>query len=158
MSRSDRDDVALSIGFTGTRHGMTTEQLDAVRVLLVLVAPPDAIFHAHHGDCVGADEQFHKLCRNTNGRGYIIVHPGPLHDVANKAGCLGDERNAGRPHMARNRDIVDASTVMLAAPLDATEQQRGGTWATIRMARRAGKPLAIVLPSGEVVRERWVIE
>lgn len=30
-----------------------------------------------------------------------------------------------------------------------------GTWATIRMARKAGKPLAIVLPSGAVVKERW---
>jgi hypothetical protein len=159
-------DNPLSIGFTGTRHGMTNRQRAKVLTLvqaLVDAATDDALvatglpsvvgLDAHHGDCIGADAQFHSIIAMWNA--WIVVHPGPANDAERQAGCEGHERRPHAGHMARNRNIVDASTVMIAAPHEATEQQRGGTWATIRMAQKAGKPLAIVLPSGEVVKERW---
>jgi len=145
----------ISIGFTGTRHGMSELQQQAAVALIDEIAPP-AVFYAHHGDCIGADKQFHDACRSTNGRAYVVVHPGPDGARGWRAGCLGDERRDPAPHMWRNATIVAASTVMLAAPAEMTEQQRGGTWATIRMARKAGKPLAIVFPDGRVEKERWV--
>lgn len=144
--------MTLSIGFTGTRHGMTPTQLDAVRQLIADLAPVTT-FSAHHGDCIGADAQFHDLCRAID-RAYIIVHPGPVIDGL-QAGCVGDDRRAPARHMARNRSIVAESTVMIATPFEADEQPRGGTWATIGMARRAGKPLALAHRSGLVTKERW---
>jgi hypothetical protein len=45
--------------------------------------------------------------------------------------------------------------VVIACPFERTEQQRSGTWATVRMARKAGKPLVIVYPQGDERRERW---
>ncbi len=57
--------------------------------------------------------------------------------------------------MRRNADIVRESNIMIAAPFEETEQERGGTWRTIGMARKAKKPLAIVWRDGRVEKERW---
>lgn len=64
-------------------------------------------------------------------------------------------RRAPLAFMDRNQAIVDESEFMIAAPLEFTEQKRGGTWATVRMTRKAGKPLTIVWRDGTVMRERW---
>jgi hypothetical protein len=147
----------LSIGFTGTRHGMTVEQLRTLEWLLDELARTEPVFAAHHGDCVGADAQFHDLLADLTGDHtiHIVVHPGPAYDTARQAGRVGHERRDPLPHLMRNHNIVTESTVVIAAPRE-LDEQRGGTWATIRMARRAGKPLAIVHPRGRVLeRERW---
>ena len=102
---------------------------------------------AHHGDCVGADAEFHDLCRDEP-HSFIVVHPGPVDDLPNQAGRIGDERRAAFPHMRRNKNIVLASTVLLAAPFELTQQPYGGTWRTIDMARKAKRPLAIVSRDG----------
>lgn len=146
--------MKISIGFTGTRWGMTPQQSDAVWSLIAECHRGEK-FNAHHGDCVGSDEQFHELCRRAGRLGYVIVHPGPHPEYASQAGCLGDERHDPLPHMLRNLRIVAASTVMIATPAEMSKQPRGGTWATIRMARKAGKPLAIAWPDGSVTKERW---
>lgn len=147
----------LEIGFTGTRDGMTDAQLRALEYVVGDLVRSEPVFWAHHGDCVGADAEFHELLMDLTGDHTIriVVHPGPADDIARQSGCVGDERREPLPHLTRNQNIVDESTVMIAAPLEETEQIRSGTWATIRMARRAGAPLAIVYPSGDVVKERW---
>lgn len=50
----------------------------------------------------------------------------------------------------RNKDIVDACPVLIAAPSDRVEKKRGsGTWATIRYARDvAHVPIRYVWPDG----------
>jgi predicted Rossmann fold nucleotide-binding protein DprA/Smf involved in DNA uptake len=50
----------------------------------------------------------------------------------------------------RNRDIVDAAAVLIAAPKEMTETLRSGTWATVRYARKQGKQVWIVWPDGTV--------
>lgn len=57
--------------------------------------------------------------------------------------------------MRRNKNIVMASTVMIAAPFELTQQEHGGTWRTIDMTRTAKRPLAIVSPDGATAIERW---
>ncbi len=57
--------------------------------------------------------------------------------------------------MRRNADIVNESTVMIAAPFEDVEQTSGGTWRTIGMARKKLRPLVIVWRDGHVTRERW---
>lgn len=143
--------MTLHVGFTGTRFGMTTEQFRAVRRLI-----PTGPFTAHHGDCVGADAEFHEIC---TGLATIEVHPGPISDLS--AGCPGHVRHDPRSHMVRNAAIVAASQVMIAAPPQDDPQSRGGTWATIGMARRAlraGKlrELYVVGRGGQLLRhEEW---
>ena len=141
------------IGFTGTRHGLMPLQRAAVGAVLEQVADAGG-FVAHHGDCIGADAEFHDLCRMLPGS-LIIVHPGPLDDLPNQAGRVGDERRAHLPHMRRNKNIVTAATVMIAAPFELTPQEHGGTWRTIEMARKARRPLAIASRDGVTAKERW---
>ena len=126
-------------GFTGTREGMTTQQMGHLASLLkhgkVL----------HHGDCVGADAQAHNIAQ---GLGYteIILHP-PKHNIW-QAFCKGAlEILPARPYLERNHDIVDACDTLIAAPKQEQEQQRSGTWATIRYARKVGRRVVILRPS-----------
>ena len=66
-----------------------------------------------------------------------------------------NERRAHLPHMRRNKNIVIAATVMIAAPFELTQQEHGGTWRTIDMARKAKRPLAIISRDGAMAKERW---
>lgn len=144
------------IGFTGTRHGMTARQLHYVSWAIEdslddadLVSPP--AFWAHHGDCVGADREFHDLVRERFAcvGALVHVHPGP--DGEHRANCDGDIVSPVLPHMRRNRVIVELCPVMIAAPYEDVEQDRGGTWATIRMARRAKRKLYVVARDGRLL-------
>ncbi len=126
--------MTLHLGFTGTRHGMSPKQLSFVE-WFVITQTPMAVFHAHHGDCSGADEQFHAACRNTGGRAFVEVHA-PIQRGL-RAFCQGDQSHEPEPFMARNAAIVSASQILIAAPLQDVPQLRGGSWSTIRMARRA---------------------
>jgi hypothetical protein len=150
----------LAIGFTGTRDGMTGKQRASVALIMQDVlarAVGEGITDrsAHHGDCVGADAEFHELVRLRPVPWAItmVVHPGPAGRLS--AGCgWPAERRPRLPFMERNANIVAESTVMIAAPVGMTEE-RSGTWATINMARHAERPLAIAWPDGFVTWERW---
>lgn len=132
----------LHVGFTGTRFGATEPQLARLRSELAKLG---ANVVAHHGDCIGADAQFHALARELGWR--VVVHP-PVGDDDDRARCDHDELRAPLTHMKRNKAIVLESQRMIAVPRDMTEQPHGGTWKTVVMARKAKKPLVIVLPDG----------
>lgn len=145
-------DFAFHVGFTGTSRGMTSAQLAQLAAVLDALVASRGVFAAHHGDCVGADAEFHGLA---SARGaVVVVHPGPVDD-AHHAGCVGVARLPNESHMRRNKAIVVASTVMLAAPLEEVEQALGGVWKTIALARKAKRPLAIIGPAGLITCERW---
>jgi len=59
-----------------------------------------------------------------------------------------------RPPLVRNRDIVDATDMLIAAPATRKEVLRSGTWATIRYAKKMKKWIYIIYPSGhkEIIR------
>jgi hypothetical protein len=114
---------------------MTIAQRSMVRELTVMAWSTSGLV-AHHGDCVGADEEWHNsILRHFVLPVTIETHPGPL--GAWSAGCLGDVSHTPIPPMKRNAAIVAASQVMIAAPFDDDPQPRGGTWSTIGMARKA---------------------
>jgi hypothetical protein len=83
----------------------------------------------------------------------MSIYPCDIEDK--RAFCRADPAqdivHLPRPPLARNDDIVTAAAVMLATPKGMREELRSGTWATIRRARAARKPLAVVFPSGAVV-------
>ena len=109
----------------------------------------------HHGDCVGADEQFHDLCEMAGVP--VVLHP-PEDDKL-RAFCKGAVRvEPPRPFLVRNRVIVDICELLIAAPYEVIEPapQRGqGTWSTIRYARRTARPLRIVWPESVERSSVW---
>lgn len=128
---------------------MTQEQIAAVRNILEYVYEHENRWKAHHGDCVGADAGFHgmaKLCG-----AYTIVHP-PI-DNKLRAYCDGDSIRDPKPYHARNRDIADDSSLLLATPKDTTGQ--GGTWYTIAYAVRVGVPVVVVHPEGSLTYHNY---
>lgn len=135
------------IGFTGTRHGMSQAQARAVLALLEQLGATEV----HHGDCVGADSEANTLALLVGAT--RVAHP-PV-QARYRAWCVVEECRAPEAYLIRDQDIVDDAERMIAAPFEPVEQIRGGTWATIRMARRAGRPIAIVDRVGDVVFERW---
>jgi hypothetical protein len=131
------------IGFTGTRQGMTAWQREVVRRVLLTAT------EAHHGDCLGADAEFHELA--WAGGIDLVIHP-PEDDKA-QARCVGALMvHPPKPYLERNKDIVDGTDLLVATPKEAKEPRvkRGsGTWACIGYARRVGKRILIVWPDGE---------
>jgi hypothetical protein len=127
------------VGFTGTRQGMTEAQ--AARVARMMASLRGWL---HHGDCLGSDAKAHELARGAGMK--IAIHPPDKSDL--RAFCEGDEVHSPKGYLVRDRDIVDASVGLIATPVGFTEEQRSGTWATIRYAGRVGKPCVIVWPDG----------
>lgn len=144
------------IGFTGTRQGMTEAQ---IKTVTLIVQYKD--FYAHHGDCVGADAQFDAIVRTTERLRGVVMHPCNLEEW--RAYCKPREpydvvRDPKHP-LARNNDIVNESTEIIATPKETSEEigkhggiekgpPRSGTWYTIRAAQEAMKRVSIVLPNG----------
>jgi len=162
-------------GFTGTRKGMTPVQRQAA--LDYLKADwPDQIMH---GGAEGADEEIDELVapiywnRGTGEQRFlsaifevgkpIVVLPT---DATRQAMWSGHSTPLGPPKafsairevwgpsepLARNRIIARRCTRLLACP-PSEERLRSGTWATLRYARQASKPITIVFPDGSIRQE-----
>lgn len=126
----------MILGFSGTQLGMSAEQQSLLLWFLVELEPDQV----HHGDCIGADEQFHRLARSLGI--YIVSHP-PA-DSSKRAYCQADEERDPKPYLIRNKDIVNESDAMLFAPKDDHEVLRSGTWSTVRYTRMYEKPYKIL--------------
>ena len=134
-----------TVGFTGTRQGMTAAQRITVKEILMKEQPS----MARHGDCIGADAEFHKICLDIFVR--VLLHPCNL--VAQRAFCKGAlTEYPTKPPLDRNRDIVNNSDFMIATPGEYNEVLRSGTWATIRYANSARKRLYLITPDGKIER------
>jgi hypothetical protein len=138
--------MGYSIGFTGTQQGMTQSQKDMVKYFLGFFA----VSEVHHGDCVGADAEFHAIARSE--RLKVALHP-PT-NPAKRAFCEADEEFPKKDYLVRNREIVDNSDILIATPKTKKEEVRSGTWSTIRYAQkpnvRKDKRIIIIFPDGEV--------
>lgn len=127
---------------------MTNHQVSVVNELL---ASNPSILKAHHGDCIGADSDFHLICR---GQGlYMIGHP--PHNYNKRAFCQFDEERRPQDFLVRNKAIVDESEWMIFTPRGMEEELRSGTWSTIRYARKKLKTGHIVYPNGKLVTETY---
>ena len=124
-----------AVGFTGTRRGMSTDQIDQL-VDLIQRLRPRAL---HHGDCVGADEEAHSVASDLDVR--TVAHP-PSNPRA-RAWCEADEYREPLPYLDRNHRIVDETDLLVAAPAG-PEILRSGTWATVRYARKVGRRVVIL--------------
>lgn len=140
------------VGFTGTRNGMTDQQKATVELILKNLPEGDPVFH--HGDCVGADDEFDQIARRV--RPDCVIHTHPPNKPELRAHCSGrgpTTNHIPKGYLERDRDIVDASELLIGAPYQQNEplgRRVGGTWYTIRYARKNVKDHLIVKPDGKV--------
>lgn len=138
----------MILGFTGTREGMTNVQREAVAEFLRVNMPTVV----HHGDCIGADSEFHDsalLLIPVPPR--IEIHPCNLTKF--RARRTADVVHPVKPPKDRNRDIVRVSEQLLAAPKGTAANEsshRSGTWQTIRLAMATRKTVTVVWADGAV--------
>jgi predicted Rossmann fold nucleotide-binding protein DprA/Smf involved in DNA uptake len=133
-----------TVGFTGTRSvGMA----DLPRIRQIVEALPDGTMVVT-GACIGVDAAVARVANRRD----LIVHtivPADRSRVDPKWLCHVDtfeELPDGTTYRDRNARIVALSDRLIAIPDHAEhdpESRRSGTWQTIRLARRAGKPVEI---------------
>jgi hypothetical protein len=134
------------LGFSGTRHGMTSQQMQIVNDILnhFYVSGVEQEFHA--GMCEGSDEESTQLADSI---GYhTIGHPSSMHVPR---GEFYDTELAAKPPLDRNKDIVDIVDYMIFTPKSMTMPRslRGqGTWWTIKYTEGLKKPRVIIYQDG----------
>lgn len=134
--------MVTHLGMTGTSsRSLTSRQLEEAARTLAELSPG----FVHHGVCVKADEEFHYLVEELFPHIKIIGHP-PVNQSKMARGLRFYELRQPAEYLVRNHNIVDEVEQLLGFPKGGKEELRSGTWATIRYARRAGKPVKIILP------------
>lgn len=136
----------LVAGFTGTRHGLSSFQRQNLGRLLMTAAPR----RGHHGDCLGADAEFHMLCEALGIP--VTVHPPDSEKL--RAFCSGEVVLPPLPYLVRDLDIVVSSDYLIACPADYSRQRGSGTWATVAYARRYDIPVWLLFPDGTIRVDR----
>lgn len=102
------------------------------------------------GCAQGADEEFYHIVRRLAPTVLMEFYPCEFTRLrwAMRA-CRSEEIvHPVRPPLERNRTMVDASTYLVAGVKHYVEQQRSGTWATVRYARKRQVPYLLVYPDG----------
>jgi hypothetical protein len=126
----------IKIGFTGNRIGLNLEQIEQIK--LILDNYSDIIIL--HGDCVGSDTDFHKLCttyKKTHLDKKIMIHIYPPDNSSLRAFNQGDLLMDEKPYLERNLNIIKNSSILIACPIDKHHEIiRSGTWSTIRQAKK----------------------
>lgn len=135
----------MKLGMTGNRNGISTE----AKKFLINFLNTREIQEVHHGDCLGADADFHNLCQERNIK--IIIHPPD--DNKLRAYCKSDNILPSKKYIDRNHDIINETDTLIAFPPTEIEILRSGSWATIRYAKKKNKKLFIVYPSGNAENE-----
>lgn len=132
----------LSIGFTGTRTGMSPIQKD---IVFKILSKHNGFFH--HGDCIGADAEAHDFVHML---GSFVIHVHPPANPVNRAYKQGHVMHPVKDYYARNADIVNQCQYLIACPKD--ESKKGGTWWTINFARRRDvlRKFTIIMPNGDI--------
>lgn len=133
----------MKLGFTGTQEGATENQI----LLLIKFFNYNIVDEFHHGDCIGADAQAHAIALQEGCR--IVIHPPKNHSKrawCNRGNISGCTVLPEEEYLTRNRLIVASTDVLIAMPRTMTEEQRSGTWSTVRYARKMRKTVHILNP------------
>lgn len=137
--------MGMSIGFSGTREGMSGNQRD--KFVEWILENIEDIDEFHHGCCVGADANAHQIVRDmciaTNNK--VVIHGHPTFGLGHPMRAEKLDLDVVHPTqepMTRNDAIIAASEIMLFTP-KFPETRRSGTWATFRHARKLKKPVVM---------------
>lgn len=134
-----------SVGFTGTQKGMTNAQSAKLAEYMRETDKVYGNWAFHEGDCIGSDDEATHLAWKTGA--YVLCHL-PLNNSKRAFNPNVHDTYDPKPYLERNHDIVDGSDELVATPAEMTEQLRSGTWATVRYAKKLGKPVRIIYPDG----------
>lgn len=140
----------MHIAVSGSKYGMSEAQVFMFGMLLGKLLQEDSEITIHHGDCIGVDSAVASLTEAHNIP--VIVHP-PVNDRYKGYNETRPNVVAVREpkdYLDRNHDMVDECFMHVAMPNTTKEQLRSGTWATVRYARKKGKPVAVIYPNGYV--------
>jgi hypothetical protein len=145
-------DLLVEIGFTGTRKGINEIQKNEIKKYLKYYIENSCNIIARHGDCIGADTDFHNICielsKDYPNKINIYIHP-PINKKYRAYNNLDNNYNnifilPEKEYLERNKDIVNNSDILLAAPEDKNiESTRSGTWFTIRYAKKYNKKIKL---------------
>ena len=136
-------EAGLTLSVTATQDAVTVPQLCAM-VETMEDYWKRGYRNLRHGDCVGGDAVFHCIGRALGF--HIIVHP--PENASKRAFMRGDFSHHPMPYLIRNDVIARKADDVLAAPKTMDEEQRSGTWATIRYAWHHGKAVQVCYPDG----------
>lgn len=135
----------MTVSFTGTRKGMSQSQERQLHYLLSILAAAVSYDQTlgslsfRHGGAKGADLQADAIAEQWIPRKYIRAFPPPPGES---------------PLIRDKRDIAMPCHLLIAAPHTDTEELRSGTWATVRYARAAGKPVIMLSRRDETFEGR----
>lgn len=132
------------IGVTGTRFGMTYEQILALKSILEQASVEGAEFH--HGDCVGVDVEAAIMAAELGFK--TVCHP-PIKDEL-RAFHASDEMRPPLSYFARNRNIANETNLLIVIPFQDAPQNHGGTWYTHSYAKKKGYETIIIYPDGRI--------
>jgi|LWDU01.1.fsa_nt_gi hypothetical protein len=141
----------INVGITGTRFGMTPKQASKLRTILEDLNERLVIAYLCHGDCIGVDAQAHDMAVQLG----IMTHVFPP-DVGEttkdiRAGKQGNVMNEPLTFLARDREIVFNSHILIGIPQKDHETTRSGTWYTIRFGLKQGdKIVSGIMPDGTI--------
>lgn len=130
----------MKVGVTGTREGANAYQLAELRTVLTELKGTEF----HHGDCKGVDVEAAAIAKELGYR--VVCHPPKSSEQQGFFG--GDEMREPLGYLQRDRNIVDATDVLLVVPLQNEWQPKGGTWYTASYAKKSKKPYIIFYPNG----------
>lgn len=136
------------VGFTGTRDGMTEPQYKAVHKLFT--QHYRSFSKGMHGVCKGSDKDFDDLCKMFNVKRHGLPGKGKVPDPDLRADCDCEIMDEERPHLTRNKIIVDSCDFMIATPPTKEPQDRGGTWWTIKYAWKVNRAIWVIAPDGSM--------
>lgn len=149
----------MIVSFTGTRDAASSRQLDQLALVLTAFYVPQKYVYGigspigpvaanefHFGGAVGADRQARRIAKDLG----FAIHWHPCPGVA-RTEIFGDDPSVEDeiwhevfPPLVRNKHLVAVGGVLIAAPFTDNEELRSGTWATIRYARAALKPVVML--------------
>lgn len=151
------DSNGLTLGMTGTRNGISkSANITLNRIINRLINNKSKpLIEVAHGDCTGADADFHDYISENYNNIKIIIHPPSNNkDRAYKKGHIIMTPDT---YLSRNRKIVDSNDILIGFPPTKNELPSSGTWYTIKYARKVKKGLIIIYPDGtfktELIKE-----
>lgn len=129
----------MKIGVTGTRSGMNERQRTEFIAFLTEIGTGEF----HHGDCVGVDVEAAEIAKSLGFK--IVCHPPVKTDL--RAYHKSDEFRQPDSYLARNRNIVNETDMLIVVPYQNERQDRGGTWYTYDYAVKKGRPFHVIFPN-----------
>ena len=138
----------MILGFSGPDRPMSVKQYLALQILF-----QRHLEVLHHGDCVGCDDQAHAIAISLGKK--VEIHP-PINPHA-RAWCQGPnvKIHQPKPYLKRNWDIAKSCEFLVATPPgpEVIRGVGGGTWSTIRYARKLRRPRWIINLDGTITVE-----